>query len=139
MPSQIELYEEMSRLSSRMAAAARASDWEHLIELERTIRSLRDALLAIADEDSEAATDLARKHGLIQRILDDDAEVRRHTEPWMERIALLPRRWRAASRTASGAYAANPGESLNPGCAVSLACAPSRRAASPPAGASRFP
>ena len=51
MPCQIELYEEMSRLSSRMAA-----------------------------------TDLARKHGLIQRILDDDAEVRRHTEPWMERI-----------------------------------------------------
>ena len=68
-----------------MAAAARASDWEQLIELERGIRSLRDALLAI-DDGSEAATDLARKHGLIQRILDDDAEVRRHTEPWMERI-----------------------------------------------------
>lgn len=86
MPSQIELYEEMSQLSSRMAAAARASDWEQLIELERGIRSLRDALLAIADDGNEAATDLARKHGLIQRILDDDAEVRRHTEPWMERI-----------------------------------------------------
>ncbi|MBK7024564.1 MAG: flagellar protein FliT [Sulfuritalea sp.] len=86
MPSQIELYEEMCRLSSRMAAAARASDWDHLIELERGIRSLRDALLAIADDGNEAATDLARKHGLIQRILDDDAEVRRHTEPWMERI-----------------------------------------------------
>lgn len=86
MPSQIELYEEMSLLSSRMAAAARASDWEHLIELERGIRDLRDALLAIADDGNEAAPDLARKHGLIQRILDDDAEVRRHTEPWMERI-----------------------------------------------------
>lgn len=86
MPSQIELYEEMSLLSSRMAAAARASDWEHLIELERGIRSLRDALLAIADGGKEAATDLARKHSLIQRILEDDAEVRRHTEPWMERI-----------------------------------------------------
>lgn len=86
MPSQIELYEEMSLLSSRMAAAARASDWEHLIELERGIRSLRDALLAIADGSNEAATDMARKHSLIQRILEDDAEVRRHTEPWMERI-----------------------------------------------------
>lgn len=86
MPSQIQLYEEMSRLSSRMAAAARASDWEQLIELERDIRSLRDTLLALADEGSEASTDLARKHGLIQRILEDDAEVRRHTEPWMERI-----------------------------------------------------
>ena len=86
MPSQIELYEEMNLLSSRMAAAARASDWEQLIELERGIRSLRDALLAIADEGREATTDLARKHSLIQRILEDDAEVRRHTEPWMERI-----------------------------------------------------
>ena len=86
MPSQIELYEEMNLLSSRMAAAARASDWEQLIELECGIRSLRDALLAISDDGNEAATDLARKHSLIQRILDDDAEVRRHTEPWMERI-----------------------------------------------------
>jgi len=86
MPSQIELYEEMSRLSSRMAAAARASDWERLIELERGIRTLRDALLAIADDGNEAGTDLSRKHSLIQRILEDDAEVRRHTEPWMERI-----------------------------------------------------
>ena len=86
MPSQIELYEEMNLLSSRMAAAARASDWEQLIELERGIRSLRDALLALSDDGNDAATDLARKHSLIQRILDDDAEVRRHTEPWMERI-----------------------------------------------------
>jgi flagellar protein FliT len=26
------------------------------------------------------------KRTLIQRILDDDAEVRRHTEPWMEQV-----------------------------------------------------
>jgi len=86
MPSQIELYEEMSLLSSRMAAAARASDWEQLIELEHGIRQLRDALLAIADGENDPPPDLARKHSLIQRILEDDAEVRRHTEPWMERI-----------------------------------------------------
>ena len=112
MPSQIELYEEMSLLSSRMAAAARASDWERLIELEHGIRTLRDALLAISDDGSEAATDLARKHGLIQRILDDDAEVRRHTEPWMERIFYFlgdgrPRReFQGASATESGESAA---------------------------------
>ncbi len=108
MPCQIELYEEMSLLSSRMAAAARASDWERLIELERGVRSLRDALLAISDDGNEAATDLARKHNLIQRILDDDAEVRRHTEPWMERIFYFlgngsPRRaLQRASATESG-------------------------------------
>ncbi len=113
MPCQIELYEEMSRLSSRMAAAARAGDWDRLIELERATRSLRDALLAI-DDGSEAATDLARKHGLIQRILDDDAEVRRHTEPWMERILCFLGDGRP-HREPLLAPAANPGESSNPG------------------------
>ncbi len=108
MPSQIEIYEEMNLLSSRMAAAARASDWEHLTELEHGIRSLRDALLAISDDANEAATDLTRKHSLIQRILEDDAEVRRHTEPWMERIFYFlgngssPCEPRRASATESG-------------------------------------
>lgn len=83
MPSQIEIYEELRLLSSRMVAAARARDWDHLIELERGVGSLRQALQAAPDD---SATDLRRKRRLIQRILDDDAEVRRHTEPWMERI-----------------------------------------------------
>lgn len=85
MPSQIQLYEEMSLLSARMAAAARARDWDNLVELEQGVNALRMALLALPDSDA-AAADLARKHNLIQRILEDDAEVRRHTEPWMERV-----------------------------------------------------
>ena len=94
MPSQIELYEEMSLLSSRMVAAARASAWDNLKELEQRISGLRDALLAAAEDgnapdtapDSARDSDLVRKQSLIQRILDDDAEVRRHTEPWMEHL-----------------------------------------------------
>jgi len=86
MPSQIELYEEMSLLSSRMVAAARDRDWDNLVELEHGVSALRKALLAIPEDHRAAAIDLARKHNLIQRILEDDAEVRRHTEPWMERV-----------------------------------------------------
>ncbi len=86
MPSQIELYEEMRLLSSRMVAAARASDWDSLIELERRIAGLRNALLAAPEDSNALTTDLAGKRALIQRILEDDAEVRRHTEPWMERL-----------------------------------------------------
>ncbi|MDP2135304.1 MAG: flagellar protein FliT [Sulfuritalea sp.] len=85
MPSQIQLYEEMSLLSARMVAAARARDWDNLVELEQGVNALRKALLVLPDSDA-AAADLARKHSLIQRILEDDAEVRRHTEPWMERV-----------------------------------------------------
>lgn len=86
MPSQIDLYEEMSLLSSRMVDAARAGEWDSLIELERDVTGLRNALMAIPDDGNSPAGDMARKRSLIQRILEDDAEVRRHTEPWMEHV-----------------------------------------------------
>ncbi|MDK9703997.1 MAG: flagellar protein FliT [Sulfuritalea sp.] len=89
MPSRIELYEEICLLSSRMAAAARASAWDSLVELEQRIAALRDSLLAAAEDGNAPAAELARRHSLIQRILDDDAEVRRHTEPWMEHLGQL--------------------------------------------------
>jgi flagellar protein FliT len=86
MPSQIDLYEEMSQLSSRMVDAARAGEWDSLIELERDVTGLRNTLMAIPDDSNSPAGDIARKRSLIQRILEDDAEVRRHTEPWMEHV-----------------------------------------------------
>ena len=110
MPSQIELYEEMSLLSSRMAEAARAGDWDNLIELERGVTGLRNTLMATPEDSNVPATDLARKRSLIQSILEDDAEVRRHTEPWMEHVRKYlgdgPRR-----RDVQKAYAAGAGES----------------------------
>lgn len=86
MPSQIELYEEMNGLSSRMVDAARANDWDRLIELERAVAALRDTLMSEDDNASLGIAEIERKRFLIQSILDDDAEVRRHTEPWMEQV-----------------------------------------------------
>jgi len=86
MPSQIEIYEEMSTLSARMVEAARANDWENLVELEKSVASLRDTLIADDDNSRLSPSEADLKHALIQRILDDDAEVRRHTEPWMEQV-----------------------------------------------------
>lgn len=109
MPSQIELYEAMSLLSSRMVAAARASDWDSLIELERRIAGLRNTLMTVPDDTAAPAADLAGKRALIQRILEDDAEVRRHTEPWMEHLRQFlgdgPRR---RDILKNGAASANP-------------------------------
>ncbi len=82
--SQILLYEEMNALSTRMAMAARAKDWEALSTLARSVAALRDSLPENDDSLSEA--ELQKKAILIQRILDDDAEIRRHTEPWMENV-----------------------------------------------------
>ena len=86
MPAQIEIYEQMCALSTRMVEAARASDWERLIDLERAVSSLRETLLKEADNGSTNPREAEKKHELIQRILRDDAEVRRHTEPWMEQV-----------------------------------------------------
>ncbi|MEW6164228.1 MAG: flagellar protein FliT [Pseudomonadota bacterium] len=87
MPAQIEIYEQMCALSTRMVEAARANDWERLIDLERAVSGLRDTLMSEPDGSSASAPrETARKRELIQRILRDDAEVRRHTEPWMEQV-----------------------------------------------------
>lgn len=86
MPTQIALYQEMSALSSRMVEAARANDWETLITLERSVAILRDSVINDDDNSNLSSSELKLKSQLIQRILADDAEVRRHTEPWMERV-----------------------------------------------------
>ena len=88
MPSQISRYEEMCALSAQMVAAARASDWDQLVSLEHQVAQLRDAL---AEDDGSTLDDAEResKARMIQRILEDDAEVRRHTEPWMDDLRRL--------------------------------------------------
>lgn len=85
MPSQIELYQQMSALSADMVAAAQAQDWDRLVELERKVSALRNTLMA-DDGGNLSENERLAKAALIQRILDDDAEVRRHTEPWMEHV-----------------------------------------------------
>ena len=86
MPSQIDLYQEMSALSASMVEAAQAHEWERLVELEHNVSALRRTLMADDDNAGLDARERTLKAALIQRILDDDAEVRRHTEPWMEHV-----------------------------------------------------
>jgi flagellar protein FliT len=86
MQNQIELYEEMTSLSARMVEAARRNDWDNLIELERSVGELRLRLAGEDDNNRLAVSERERKAALIQRILADDAEIRRHTEPWMEQV-----------------------------------------------------
>jgi len=86
MPAPLEIYEQMCMLSTRMVEAARANDWDRLIALERAVGELRDSLLQVDDGKPESPQAAARRRELIRRILEDDAEVRRHTEPWMEKV-----------------------------------------------------
>jgi len=86
MPAQIEIYEQMCALSTRMVEAARANDWEQLIDLERSVAGLRETLVYESEGGTIDAFEAEKKRALIQQILRDDAEVRRHTEPWMEQV-----------------------------------------------------
>ncbi len=85
--SALKLYESMSELSTQMVAAARACDWDHLSDLEHDVARMRDALIRT---DTAAgilsSEERKRKISLIHRLLEDDAEIRRHTEPWMEAV-----------------------------------------------------
>lgn len=86
---QLDRYEEIRTLSAEMVDAARANDWERLIALERGVGILRDALIASTDSGPDAAMsppDTERKRELIRQILADDAEIRRHIDPWMGHV-----------------------------------------------------
>jgi flagellar protein FliT len=86
MPAQIEIYRQMSALSAEMVAAAQAQEWDRLVALEQVVSSLRNTLISEGDGADLPAEERNLKAALIQRILDDDAEIRRHTEPWMEHV-----------------------------------------------------
>lgn len=89
MPSvsaQFDRYQELRALSAAMVEAARSNDWERLVSLEQGCAVLREALIASGDPDPDAAvspTEIGRTRELIQLILADDAEIRRHVDPWM--------------------------------------------------------
>lgn len=84
--SALAMYESMRTLSARMAEAAAACEWERLVGLERECAGLARALEASGDAAPLSDAERRRKRELILQILADDAEVRRHTEPWMEQV-----------------------------------------------------
>ena len=93
--SSLALLEQMSNYSTEMVDAARANDWDRLTRLEKQVASLRDRIgveeaLAFPSRLRRMSEDArARKIALIRRILDDDKEVRVHTEPWMDSVRQL--------------------------------------------------
>lgn len=80
------IYEEMGRISAQMVEAARANNWDRLVALEHDVSCLRRRLDACSHSPQLTAQERSRKVALIHHILDNDAEVRRHTEPWMDGV-----------------------------------------------------
>jgi flagellar protein FliT len=85
----IATYEKVTGVMASMRAAARAADWTRLAALEKDCARLV-ALLQHSPVSAELTPpQQQRKFDLLKRLLADDAEIRRHTEPWMENLKSL--------------------------------------------------
>lgn len=80
------MYETMGTISAQMVEAAAACDWDRLVALEKDCAGLAHHLESNDKAQPLAGEERERKAALIRQILANDAEVRRHTEPWMEQV-----------------------------------------------------
>jgi flagellar protein FliT len=85
----IEIYEDMSNLTGQMLNAARARDWDTLVELESRCASHVQALRAGEGPVALEGERRERKITLLQKILADDRAIRDVTEPWLAELAAL--------------------------------------------------
>ena len=83
----LETYGAMSVKSGQMVEAAQHGDWERLVALEQDCSALVATLKQVDKPDSRPdAGYVKRKVAMIRKVLADDAEIRRHAEPWMTRL-----------------------------------------------------
>lgn len=91
-------YEDIALLTRRMLEAARRSQWDELIELERDCGRRFAHLLNGEPQQPDDAGYRDRKAALIRGILDDDAEIRLLVEPWLAQLSTLIGSTRQQSR-----------------------------------------
>ncbi len=84
MKTELAIYQEMASLSCKMIEAARAQEVEQLVELEKAMAGLRDQL--VCGNAVQVESDSPQIKGLMRRILDDDAEIRKHIAPWLKQL-----------------------------------------------------
>ena len=82
----LSIYSSISGKTGEMVEAARASDWDKLVALEKECSALIERLKGTDASPKTSANFVERKITYIRKALADDAEVRRYTEPWMNQL-----------------------------------------------------
>lgn len=82
----IATYENMLTVSGQMLEAAKSSDWDRLVDLEKHCRALAERLSAGGASPRLTGQLRQRKVEIIRRMLADDAEIRNLTQPWMAQL-----------------------------------------------------
>ena len=84
----LDLYGSISNKTTEMLDSAKQGDWDRLIALENEYSALI-ARLQRTDTSAPANAGFRdRKVTLIRKVLADDAEIRRYTEPCMNQLDL---------------------------------------------------
>lgn len=83
----LELYASIAAKTGQMLDAAKGSDWDRLVELERDYSGLIERLKLTDGGCAGGAHFMQSKVAYIRKVLADDAEIRKFTEPWMNQLA----------------------------------------------------
>lgn len=102
-----ELYEALGKVSASMVEAARANDWDRLAALEAEMTATREALASQPEPAGLDDGEVLRRAALITTILENNREVRRHVEPWMQSARKLFTSGER-ERTVRAAYGVSP-------------------------------
>lgn len=85
----LSMYTALGELTTRMVAAANASDWEELQALEQRVTAHVAVLKATEGQVRLEGDQRQKKATLIKKMLDDDRQVRDLIQPWMAQLAKL--------------------------------------------------
>jgi flagellar protein FliT len=80
----LAMYENIASLTSRMASAAKAGDWNGLDKLENQCAA--QASKAIGGVPALQGAERLRKIDLLKQILANDRAIREETDPWMGQL-----------------------------------------------------
>lgn len=79
----IDYYKAIEESSARMLDAAKAEDWEQVMRFEGACAVLIEQLRARAHTEQLAPEQRVEKTRIMQRILNNDAQIRYLAEPWL--------------------------------------------------------
>jgi flagellar protein FliT len=83
-PKLLDYYAAIERASSDMLSAARSGDWNRVVLIEGACMVLIKRLKAASRAAELSADDRVHKQRIMERILVNDAAIRRLAEPWLD-------------------------------------------------------
>ena len=84
----IDYYENIHAASKDMLRAATSGDWELLFDAEQRCARNIDMVRALSPVQL-SFEDQMRKRAIILSVLEDDANIRKLTQPWLEELQQL--------------------------------------------------